>query len=182
MENSIRGILAESIRIASEFDFPERWPNLVPTLLANVQNPDVLKVYNSLLALRKLVKRYEYKQKEARQPLNDIIQASFPFLQQLMTLILNNNSIEAAQVMRMCLKIFWSATMYSLPTVSGVDVNLWFQMIASILDKHIPEAAEGLEPAGQPEDHDERKSWPWWKVCEILNIEFCLSLTIDHRR
>jgi hypothetical protein len=40
-----------------------RWPELVPTLLAQVVNPDVLKVYNALLALRKLVKRYEYKAK-----------------------------------------------------------------------------------------------------------------------
>lgn len=163
-ENSIRGLVAECIRVTSEFEFPERWPALVPTLLANVQNPDVLKVYNSLLALRKLVKRYEYKQKEARQPLNDLIQASFPYLQQLMQLIIGHNSLEAAQVMRMCLKIFWSATMYMLPTVSGVDVNLWFQMIATILNKPLPEASEGLEPAGQPTDKDERTAWPWWKV------------------
>ena len=136
----------------------------MPTLLANVQNPDVLKVYNSLLALRKLVKRYEYKQKDARQPLNDLIQTSFPYLQQLMTLILQQNSIEAASVMRLCLKIFFSATMYTLPTVSGVDVNLWFQMMAYIIDKRLPEASEGTEPLGQPVDPEERKVWPWWKV------------------
>ena len=100
-----------------------------------------------------------------RQPLNDLIQASFPSLQGLMTQIINNNTIEAAQVMKVCLKIFWSATHYILPIqVQGVDVNLWFQMIASILQKDLPEASSGLEPVGQPEDKENRRNWPWWKL------------------
>jgi hypothetical protein len=141
-----------------------RWPNLVPYLISNVQNSDVLRIYNALLALRKLVKRYEYKPKEARQPLNDTLQLCFPVLQQLMTQIISNNSLEAASVMRLCLKIFWSATTYMLPAVAGIDVNLWFQMIADIMNKRIPEASEGIEPLGQPTDPNERKMWPWWKL------------------
>jgi hypothetical protein len=78
--------------------------------------------------------------------------------------LLENNSIEAAQVMRMCLKIFWSATMYALPSVQGVNVNIWFSHLGTLVQKELPEASEGREPAGQPVDRDERKSWPWWKV------------------
>jgi hypothetical protein len=111
-----------------------------------------------------VAKRYEYKQKEDRAPLNDIVQVSFPFLQQLMSHVINHNSIEAAQVMKMCLKIFWSATMYQLPQVQGVDVNFWFQIIGQIIDKPLPEASEGLEPLGQPTDREERAAWPWWKL------------------
>lgn len=124
----------------------------------------MLRVYNSLLALRKLVKRYEYKDREDRQPLNDILQALFPFLQELMKAILTNQSLEAAQVMRLCLKIFWSATNYSLPLVQGVDVGLWFSIIGQIMAKPLPEASEGLEPLHQPTDPEERKQWPWWKL------------------
>ena len=142
----------------------DRWPALIPTIIAHIQSNDVLKMYNSLLALRKVAKRYEYKSKGDRQPLNDIVQVSFPYLQQLMTVVITHNSIEAAQVMKMCLKIFWSATMYQLPQVSGVDVNFWFQMIAQILDKVLPEASEGIEPLGQPVDVEERATWPWWKL------------------
>lgn len=121
-------------------------------------------MYNSLLALRKVAKRYEYKSNTERKPLNDIVQVSFPYLQTLMTHVISHNSIEAAQVMKMCLKIFWSATMYQLPEVTGVDVNFWFQMIAQILEKVLPEASEGLEPAGQPTDPEQRAAWPWWKL------------------
>lgn len=141
-----------------------RWPQLIPTILANIQNNDVLKIYNSLLALRKVAKRYEYKQKTDRQPLYDIIQASFPYLQQLFDMVSQHNTIEAAQVMKMCLKIFWSATMYQLPLVSGVDVNFWFIKIADVLNKILPEASEGLEPQGQPISIEDRVVWPWWKL------------------
>jgi len=163
-DNSIRGILAESIRVVSEYEFPNNWPSLVPTLIANIETTEVLKIYNSLLALRKLVKRFEYKQKDERRPLNEILQLAFPKLQTLMSHILLNNSLEAAQVMRLCLKIFWSATIYVLPAVSGVDVNLWFNIVSEILNKRLPEAHEGLEPLHQPIDPDERKVWPWWKL------------------
>ena len=63
--------------------------------------------------------------------MNDIVQSSFPLLQSLITHILDNNNhtLEAAQVMKLILKIFWSATMYALPTVQGVDVNAWFQIL-----------------------------------------------------
>ena len=44
------------------------WPTLVPQLVENISSPDVLKIYNSLLALRKLVKRFEYKKTEVRYP------------------------------------------------------------------------------------------------------------------
>ena len=54
--------------------------------------------------------------------------------------------------------------MYTLPESSGVDVAHWFQIISQILQKRLPEAHEGLEPAGQPVDPGERKQWPWWRV------------------
>ena len=134
-DNSIRGLLAEAVKSIADIDYPLKWPSLLPTLLANVQQPDVLKMYNSLLAIRKVAKRYEYKPKETRGPLNDLVQASFPLLQQLMIQILHNHMIESAQVQRMCLKIFWSATMYVLPQVQGVDVNGWFQIIGHVIHK-----------------------------------------------
>lgn len=173
VDNSIRGILAEAVRIVSEKEFPERWPQLLPTILSCVEGADVLRMYNALMALRKVAKRYEYKQREAREPLHGIVQTSFPYLQQLMTNISNHQSVEAAQVMKMCLKIFWSATMYQLPKVQGVDVNFWFQAIAHILNKPLHEASENIEPLGQPIDPQERTQWPWWKVsdgCELISL------------
>ena len=80
-------------------DFPAKWPELLPTLLTHVQSSDnVLKMYNALVALRKVVKRYEYKMKEHRGPMNEIVQTAFPLLQRLMVQILDHPQLEAAQV------------------------------------------------------------------------------------
>ena len=57
--------------------------------------------------------------RDKRQPLDDIVQVSFPILQTLMTQLLDNNTLAAASVMRLCLKIFWSATIYHLPAAQG---------------------------------------------------------------
>jgi hypothetical protein len=121
--------------------------------------------------------------REEREPLHEIIQNLFPLLQDMITQILDNNSIEAAHVLRICLKIFWSSTQYSLPPVNGVNVNLWFHALASILNKRLPEASEGIEPIGQPESVEERNEWAWWKVplsCPCLPL-FAPTSTSSHR-
>ena len=56
-------------------------------------------MYNALVALRKVVKRYEYKMKEQRGPMNLIVETAFPLLQRLMVQILDHPQLEAAQVM-----------------------------------------------------------------------------------
>ena len=102
--------------------------------------------------------------REGRAVLNELIGMTFPTIQELMKTVLENNTIEGAMVLKVCLKIFWSCTNYDLPTVSNVDVNLWFQMLSYLLNKPLPEASAGGEPAGQPLSIEEREAWPWWKV------------------
>lgn len=85
-------------------------------------------------------------------------------LQKLIEFIIENNSIEAALVMKLCFKIFYSATMYALPKAQGIDIIFWFRVIGYVIEKVLPEASEGIEPLGQPILHEERKSWPWWKL------------------
>jgi len=174
-DNSVRGLLAETIRCICEFDFPSKWPTLLPSLIHSIQTAgqNILQMRNALLALRKLVKRYEFKNDEERQPLNDIARAAFPLLQQLFAAILENNSIEASEVMRMCLKILYSANAYKLLEVESFDVNFWFGAIAYIVQKPLPEASTGQEPLNQPTDPEERRSWPWWKLKKWASRTMC---------
>lgn len=161
----MRRILSDIVYNIFQNDYIRgHWPAFLPTVLANITSQDTLKIYNALIALRKAVKYFEFKQREARAGLNEIVQASFPMLQSLIASLLDNNQIEAAQVMRLCLKVFYSSTCYALPQVQGIDVNFWFNSFAQLLQKKLPEASEGLEPAGQPTDIEERTSWPWWKL------------------
>ncbi|KAL9179851.1 hypothetical protein ACHAXT_007821 [Thalassiosira profunda] len=185
-DKSIRDLMAETLHCIAIHDFPEQWPELVPTLLAAIaQNSDpaaALRVHNALLAMRKVCKRYEYKSREARGPLNEIVMQSFPLLLPLAQRLSgpNEHSIEGAMMLKQILKIFWSSTQFYLPNGNNADgsasstpspalanpdaMGPWFEVLKAVLTKPLPEASTGLEPKGQPTTKEERNAWPWWKV------------------
>lgn len=179
-EKSVRDLLAETLHSIAIHDFPDKWPALVPTLLNMISQSNdpakALAVHNALLALRKVCKRYEYKSKDQRGPLNDIVTKSFPMLLPLAQRLSdpNEHSLEAAMMLKQILKIFWSSTQFYLP--GGDDKNPspalanpnalqpWFDILCATLSKPLPEASTGQEPRGQPTSLEERNAWPWWKV------------------
>jgi hypothetical protein len=65
--------------------------------------------------------------------------------------------------------------MYALPKAKHVDVNFWFQAIAHIMDKALPEASENKEPLGQPISVEDRTVWPWWRVSLFCSSLFILN-------
>jgi hypothetical protein len=177
-EKSVRDLLAETLHSIAIHDFPDKWPRLVPTLLHTISQSNdhtkALAVHNSLVALRKVCKRYEYKSKDQRGPLNEIVIQSFPLLLPLAQRLSTENSLEAAMMLKQILKIFWSSTQFYLPGGDATNpspalsnpeaLQPWFDILCKALAKHLPEASTGLEPRGQPTDPDERNAWPWWKV------------------
>mmetsp|Transcript_46986 Transcript_46986/g.69588 ORF Transcript_46986/g.69588 Transcript_46986/m.69588 type:complete len:1060 (+) Transcript_46986:78-3257(+) len=177
-DKSIRDLLAETLHTAAVHDYPENWPDLLPLLLNTIRAEgaiessapntaeQALRVHNALLALRKLVKRYEYKSKEQRGPLNEIVTQSFPLLLPLSQRLSTpeEHSLEAALMLKQMLKIFWSSTQFYLPSVSPDQIQPWFDVLHSVLAKPLPEASTGQEPVNQPITIEERNAWPWWKV------------------
>ena len=177
-EKSLRDLLAETLHTIVIHDFPERWPELVPTLLGTIQQgandpAQALRVHNALLALRKVCKRYEYKSKDQRGPLNEIVAQAFPLLLPLgqRLSIPEEHSLEAAMMLKQILKIFWSSTQFYLPggdsspaLTNPQSMQPWLDILQRALVKPLPEASEGIEPQGQPTSIEERNAWPWWKV------------------
>jgi importin-7 len=161
----VRNLLAEVVNILINFDYPDNWPQLLGVVVSAIQSGNALYMHNGLLALRKLCKKFEYKPRSDREGLYVIIRAAFPTLQQIMAGLLESPSVEGAEMMRLSLKAFWSATQFALPTCLPTETLLqWMEMVNRLLAKQLPEAHEGLEPAGQPTDDEDRKRWPWWKV------------------
>lgn len=165
-EKSLRDLFAETFNNIAIHDYPEKWGNLLPSLLNAIGTPkdfdgSALRVHNALLALRKLCKRYEYKSREQRGPLNDIVQLSFPLIlpwgQRLSDP--TETSVEAAMMLKQVLKIFWSSTQFYLPGFNQQQnpIAPWFDIIYSALSKPL---AEDI----QPKTVEERNVWPWWKV------------------
>lgn len=173
-EKSVRDLLAETLHTIAIHDYPEKWPALLPNLMSVISQGNdpsqALRVHNALLAARKICKRYEYKAKDQRGPLNDIVNQLFPLILPLAQRLSdpNTHALEAALMLKQILKIFWSSTQFFLPTsgpvISPESIQPWFVVIRSVLAKPLPEANEGLEPAGQPTSVEDRNAWPWWKV------------------
>lgn len=180
-EKSLRDLLAETLHTIVIHDFPQNWPELIPTLLNTIQQgandpSQGLRVHNALLALRKVCKRYEYKSKEQRGPLNEIVAQSFPLLLPLAQRLSvpDEHSLEAAMMLKQILKIFWSSTQFYLPGGDGKDpspalthpesMQPWLDILQRALIKPLPEASTGLPPLNQPTSVEERNAWPWWKV------------------
>lgn len=77
--------------------------------LTQMQSGDPLRMHNSLLALRQVSKRLEYKSGEGREPLEVIVNSALPLAQALVRQLIetDNNSLEAALIMKLCLKVVW---------------------------------------------------------------------------
>lgn len=168
-DKSIRDLLAETLHTAAVHEYPDRWPNLLPLLLTTIQSSssssltthlsvdqqpkniqilNILWVHNALLAIRKIVKRYEYKSKEQRGPLDDIVKQGFPLLLPLgqRFILPEEHSLEAATCLRQILKIFWSATQFYWPSnIDSQHVDPWFEILKNVMAKPLPEAYTGLE-------------------------------------
>ena len=119
MDNSIRGLLSDVLRSLVDYDYPDKWPQLLPVLVQNVQSGDKLRIYNALVALRKVCKVYEYRNESKRAPLDALITQTFPLIQGLLGSIKDHQTLEAALVIKVCLKIFNSCTRYNLPMQAG---------------------------------------------------------------
>lgn len=163
--------------IANE-DFPDRWPGLIPTLLANLSSGDPRRIHNITFVIRYLVKKFEYKDGPGRIPLDMIITHVFPVLFNLFKALMPLQTLDAARLMKCIVKTYWSATQYSLGTVlcQPESLGTWLEVLNGLLLKRLPEASEGAEPLGQPVDLDDREAWPWWKLkkwCIQVIVRIC---------
>jgi hypothetical protein len=150
--------LAECIKDIAVSDYPEVWPQLLPSLVANMQTGEVLRVRNALTALYKLVSRYEFKPKEAREPLFHIMQQVFPLLQNIAKTLLEETSAAAEEVVKLILKILWSGTQFQLPVKSGAvftDMGVWLEILMMSLSK---------PTTNEPESVEMRPASPCWKI------------------
>ena len=112
-DKQLRTMLAEALNQVAAHDFPERWPALLPQCLAGLQSGDFNRMLAALIALRHLVKKYEFKmddERRLRDPLNAVIERVFPTLLQLLAGLLRDHAdkIEAAQMINVGLKVYWS--------------------------------------------------------------------------
>mmetsp|Transcript_21799 Transcript_21799/g.33507 ORF Transcript_21799/g.33507 Transcript_21799/m.33507 type:complete len:491 (-) Transcript_21799:1548-3020(-) len=167
-EPAVRDQLAEVVNEIAAIEFPHHWPELVPRLVQAVAGRDSPHIaHGALLALRKLVKRFEFKNVDNRLPLEGIVIQSFGLLQQMLHELVPacEAHTDAAILAKLILKIFWSCTQFALPASfienpikNGVS---WFILIKKCLEcgNRIP-----LTSLSSYDDIHMLESSPLWKL------------------
>mmetsp|Transcript_14605 Transcript_14605/g.29784 ORF Transcript_14605/g.29784 Transcript_14605/m.29784 type:complete len:1073 (-) Transcript_14605:34-3252(-) len=161
----ISRLLAECLHNLCVAEYPHSWPDLLPTLLSNVvkggQESDPVRVLGSLVGLRKLCKRYEYKSSAGRAPLKAIIDSGLPLLLQvLQALARQEMNPHVGNVIKQTLKVFWSCTQFNMSDSDALTYEAllpWFACIHDLLKRGMPPPEEGMRGR-------EREKWVWCKV------------------
>eukprot|EP00501_MAST-03F_sp_TOSAG23-6_P001246 GSMAST32.ASY1.ANO1.1292.1 assembled CDS len=166
-DHSLRELVAEVILQIALVEFPGNWPNLMNQIMTEITNSaDTGRMFNALLLLRKLVKKYQWRPEGERQAMELMVDTSFPVLQQIVQAYMNSDNPAHAEILKICCKTYWSAMQYCVNKfVSNTTLlQSWMGMFNTMLAKPLPEASEGLQPAGQPTALEERREWIWWKL------------------
>uniref|UniRef100_A0A8C1BKC2 Importin 8 n=1 Tax=Cyprinus carpio carpio TaxID=630221 RepID=A0A8C1BKC2_CYPCA len=103
---SIRAQLTVCLRAIIKHDFPGRWTGVVDKINLYLQSQNSGSWYGSLLALYQLVKNYEFKKAEERDPLLAAMQIFLPRIQQLITQLLSDATFISVLIQKQILKIF----------------------------------------------------------------------------
>uniref|UniRef100_A0A668AMM7 Importin 8 n=1 Tax=Myripristis murdjan TaxID=586833 RepID=A0A668AMM7_9TELE len=155
---SIRAQLTMCLRAIIKHDFPGRWTAIVDKIGMYLQSQNSGSWYGSLLALYQLVKTYEYKKADEREPLLAAMQIFLPRIQQLITQLLLDATIFSVLIQKQILKIFHALVQYSLPLqlINNTVMTQWMEILRAVMDRDVP--PETLEV-----DEDDRPELVWWK-------------------
>ncbi len=158
---AVRVQLEEALKQIIAWDYPQRWPDLVPVLAASLNSGDQALMCGALRTLRIIARKYEFRDEGERAPLTAMVDITFPsILAVFQTLLANPSpSPDLAELLKLCCKIFWSSCYLEMPPLMVREDQFtgWMSCLLALAARAVP--AEGC-----PEDPALRKQWPWWKA------------------
>ncbi|OAP55276.1 hypothetical protein AYL99_10249 [Fonsecaea erecta] len=155
----IRAQLIPILQTVLQYDFPAKWPELMDITLQLMNTQDANQVYAGLQCLLAVCRTYRFRAGEERQNLDKVVNVAFPTLLGIGNKLVNETSLEAGEMLRICVKCYKHAVYYGLPTPlqshqATVD---WCTLFLTIISKKPPESA-------MPEDAEDRERNHWWKA------------------
>nr|AAI55061.1 Ipo7 protein [Danio rerio] len=154
----IRVQLTTCIHHMIKHDYSGRWTAIVDKIGLYLQSDNSSYWLGILLCLYQLVKNYEYKKPEERQPLVAAMQIFMPMLKDRFIQLLPDTSADSVLVQKQILKILYALFQYNLPLelINRQNLTEWMEILKTVVDRDVPQ--ETLQV-----DEDERPELPWWK-------------------
>jgi len=169
-EASVLRVLAECVGLIAEHDFPETWRSLPADLLRYLQAArDRTTLGAILLALRRVMKRFEYRRSSRRKsaaaadnprlPIDLLVQSLFPSLMSFAQKLVGDPE-EDGSLLRLVAKIYHSAMRLEMPALlrEQAVVELWMEVWRLALQRALPASQAGVD------EIDDLALRPWWKV------------------
>ena len=106
---AVLSLLEKIVHDVSRYELPENWPNAMNEITELLQQEDESKLFGGLVALKEVVRRFEYEFRENRLPLQEIGEKLFPRIEQIFVSLLENNSESAMKAKNIIIETFYLA-------------------------------------------------------------------------
>ncbi|MCJ1310803.1 hypothetical protein MMC25_004470 [Agyrium rufum] len=155
----IRAQLIPTLLKILQYDFPSKWPNFMDLTMQLLNTNDANSVFAGLQCMLAICRTYRFKAGENREEFNNIVQLSFGQILSIGNGLVNEESLEAGEMLRLVVKTYKHAIYYELPAHLMVQDNIvaWCTLFIRIVGKDAP-------PSAMSEDVDEREHNHWWKA------------------
>ncbi|GIZ45875.1 hypothetical protein CKM354_000902300 [Cercospora kikuchii] len=139
-------------------DFPKQWPDFVDITNNLLHSQDVSSVFAGLQCLLAICRTYRFKLGDSRGDFDKIVEATFPQLLNIGNSLVNEESLEAGEMLRTVLKAYKHAIYFELPQQlrSHQAMVDWCTLFLRVVSKEPPANS-------MMEDLDEREINHWWK-------------------
>lgn len=162
--NCVR-VLKTALTVIINSEYPNgKWDDLLPKSLELLTNNDIDVTYIGLLCLSEIFRTYRWKENDARQNLEMLIQQYFPdFLRYANDNLLidgrNMNNPKVGELLKLILKIYKFVTYHDLPfTLQRSEFFIpWANLFVAIIQQPLPGQILSIS------DIETRKSNPWVK-------------------
>ncbi|KAL4871949.1 hypothetical protein BDV12DRAFT_183499 [Aspergillus spectabilis] len=155
---NVRAQLVPLLQKILQNDFPEQWPGFLDITMQLLGTNDAGSVFAGLQCLLAICRVYRFKAGEKRDEFDKIIEHSFPQLLSIGSKLVDEESLEAAEMLRIVVKSYKHAVYFELsPHLQSHQATVdWCTLFLRIIAKQPPANA-------MLESKEERELNHWWK-------------------
>ncbi|KAL4807189.1 armadillo-type protein [Aspergillus unguis] len=155
---NVRAQLVPLLQKILQHDFPEQWPGFLDITMQLLGTNEAGSVYAGLQCLLAICRVYRFKGGDKREEFDKIIEHSFPQLLSIGSKLVDEESTEAAEMLRIVVKSYKHAIYFELsPHLQTHQATVdWCTLFLRIIAKQPPANA-------MMESKEERELAHWWK-------------------
>lgn len=107
---TVRSQLAPILSKVLQYDFPSKWPDYMDVTLQLLNTNDANSVFAGLQCLLAICRVYRFKASDKRGDFEKVVEVSFPRLLDIGSRLIDEESVEAGEMLRTVVKAFKNAT------------------------------------------------------------------------